>query len=160
MSAETIAGIMIGIFAGPIFAIGLTPIVMLLRAIFVLPFLRKGYKERAIEKGNVIQAKLVKHHNVYKHNSTINRKQISAEQLGVYEYEYKGKKRKYYCSSFNNLNDTITLYYIKNPKKATVARDLGTREVPWIKTYLILSLTITIIISLIAPTILPLLETM
>jgi len=47
------------------------------------------------------------------------------------------------------MSDTVTLYYIKNPKKAMPASQLGVREQPWIKmfflTWAVLAVVFTII---------------
>ena len=67
------------------------------------------------------------------------------EDMGVYSYEVNGKAYHYRLVSTTGIPDTITLYYIKKPRKATLANDLGNWESPWFKYYLAISLLVAII---------------
>lgn len=143
MSVEIIAYILGGIFLGPIAAIVVTPIFCLLRTIFFVPFIRDKLRAEAIKKGHVIEASLQKSYNVVKHDTEFGNVG-TMEDIGVYHYQYNGKKYKYQAITSEKMPSTITLYYIKRPRKATVAGDLGNWEIPWFKFYLIISLVIAI----------------
>ena len=148
MEAKIIAYILIGIFGGPLAAIALTPIVCLLRKIFFVPFIRKSLREKAKEKGHVVQATLQKHHNIMNHN-TDGVPLPTMREFGTYTYSVNGKQYKYQHITTRGLHDSLTLYYIKKPRKATVGGDLGNWETPWFKIYLLVSLVAAIIIFII-----------
>lgn len=139
MEAKIIAYILIGIFGGPLAAIVLTPIVCLLRKIFFVPFIRKKLREKAERKGHVVEAHLLKSHNIRNHN-TGGVPLPTMEDMGTYSYEVNGRTYRYRLLSTTGIPETITLYYIKKPRKATLANDLGNWESPWLKFYLIISL--------------------
>ena len=65
-------------------------------------------------------------------------------EMGTYTYQVNGKKYVYRHITTLGLHDTITLYYIKKPRKATVGGDLGNWESPWFKFYLIISLLVAV----------------
>ena len=138
MEAKIIACALIGIFSGPIFSLAVTPIFCLLRTIFYVPFIRKKLLEKAKQQGHIFEATLKKSYDVMEDGLP------TAKEIGVYRYQYKGKTRKYRAITITGLKKTITLYYIKNPKRATVANDLGNWEIPWFRSYLIISLIITV----------------
>lgn len=143
MTAKIIAYILIGICLGPIFSVGVTPIFCLLRKIFYVPFIRKSLIEKAERKGHVVQATLQKHHTINNHENGFGPVPTMRE-MGTYVYTVGGKTYKYQHITAHGLHDTLTLYYIKKPRKATVGGDLGNWETPWLKFYLIISLLITI----------------
>lgn len=66
------------------------------------------------------------------------------EDMGTYSYEVNGRTYRYRLLSTTGIPKTITLYYIKKPRKATLANDLGNWETPWLKFYLIISLLVTV----------------
>ena len=66
------------------------------------------------------------------------------EEMGTYSYEVNGKSYRYRLMSTTDIPETITLYYIKNPRKATLVHDLGTWEFPWLKYYLVIALVVAI----------------
>lgn len=47
------------------------------------------------------------------------------------------------------LPDTLKLYYIKNPKKAMTSGELGIRETPWIKMFLLTWLILFVVFTII-----------
>lgn len=142
MEAKIIAYILIGIFGGPIAAIPLTPIVCLSRKIFFLPFIRKSLIEKAKENGHVVEAHLQRKHTLNDH--TKNGVLPTMREMGTYTYYVNGKKYVYQHITANGIHDTLTLYYIKKPRKATVGGDLGNWESPWFKIYLIVSLLVAV----------------
>lgn len=152
MEVKIIAYILVGIFLGPTVSVAVTPIFCLLRKIFFVPFIRKNLREKAIRKGHVIEASLQKTHNVVKHDTNFGTVG-TIKDVGVYCYQCNGKKYKYQLITTTKLPSTITLYYIKNPRRATVARDLGNWETPWIRFYLIISLVIAIATVIVGVTI-------
>ena len=144
MEAKIIAYVLIGIFLGPVASLAITPVFCLLRKIFFVPFIRKSLREKAERKGHVVEAHLLKSHNVMNHN-TDGVPLPTMEDMGIYSYEVDGKTYRYRLLSTTGIPQTITLYYIKKPRKATLANDLGNWESPWLKIYLIISLLVAII---------------
>lgn len=143
MEAKIIAYILIGIFLGPVASLAITPIFCLLRKLFFVPFIRKSLREKAERKGHVVEAHLLKSHNIRNHN-TDGVPLPTMEDMGTYSYEVNGKTYRYRLLSTTGIPQTITLYYIKKPRKATLANDLGNWESPWLKFYLIISLLVAI----------------
>ena len=66
------------------------------------------------------------------------------EEMGTYSYEVNGKSYRYRLVSTTGIPETITLYYIKNPRKATLPLELGIFESPWLKYYLVIALVVAI----------------
>lgn len=143
MGVKIIAYVIIGIFLGPVASLAITPIFCLLWKIFYLPFIRKGLLEKAKEKGHIVEAHLIKSHNIRNHN-TDGVPLPTMEDMGTYRYEVNGKTYRYRLLSTTGIPKTITLYYIKKPRKATLANDLGNWESPWFKFYLIISLLVAV----------------
>lgn len=133
---------LIGIFLGPMLSVLVTPVAVLLSKIFVVPFLREKMLKKAEEEGHILTATLKKKYDALHYDET--GPHATNEEVGVYTYEYNGKTYRYRLSSNWSIPDTITLYYIKNPKKATLAGDLGNRETPWLKIYCIVSVIIAV----------------
>ncbi len=102
----------------------------------------KTRKEKA--DGHVIEAKLQKTYSERDKDGN-----YTGAEVGVYVYEYKGRKRKTRLTSHWGLSDTATLYYIKNPKKAMPASQLGVCEQPWIKMYFLTWGVLAVVFSII-----------
>ena len=66
------------------------------------------------------------------------------DEVGKYSYEVNGKSYRYRLMSTTGIPETITLYYIKNPRKATLPLELGIFEFPWLKYYLEIALVVAI----------------
>lgn len=143
MTAKIIAYVLIGVFLGPVASLFITPIFCLLRKLFFVPFIRKSLREEAERKGHVVEAHLLKKHNIRDYN-TDGVPLPTMEDMGTYSYEVNGKTYRYRLLSTTVIPRTITLYYIKKPRKATLANDLGNWESPWLKFYLIISLLVTV----------------
>lgn len=143
MDAKLIAYIILGVFLGPIASVAITPIFCVLWKIFYLPFIRKKLLEKAKEDGHVVEAHLVKKHTLYDHKNGVSLPTM--KELGTYAYQVNGKEYVYKHITALGLHDTITLYYIKKPRKATVGGDLGNWESPWLKFYLVISLIVAIV---------------
>ena len=141
MEAKIIAYVLIGVFLGPVASLAITPVFCLLRKLFFVPFIRKSLREKAERKGHVVEAHLLKSHNIRNHN-TDGVPLPTMEDMGIYSYEVNGKTYRYRLLSTTGIPQTITLYYIKQPRKATLANDLGNWESPWLKFYLIISLLV------------------
>lgn len=138
MLVKLITFILLGIFLGPLVSLVITPLFCLLRKIFYVPFIRKGLIEKAKENGHVVEAHLQKKHTLMDHTNNV--ALPTMREMGTYTYQVNGKKYVYRHITTLGLHDTITLYYIKKPRKATVGGDLGNWESPWFKFYLIISL--------------------
>lgn len=144
MEAKIIAYVLIGVFLGPVASLAITPVFCLLRKIFFVPFIRKSLIEKAKEDGHVVQATLQKHHNIRRYDTGFG-PMSTMKEFGTYTYSVNGKQYKYQHITTRGLHNNLTLYYIKNPRKATVGGDLGNWETPWFKFYLIISLSVAII---------------
>lgn len=139
MNTEVLAKAITGIAFGITGAIFITPIFIFLRKLFFGPFINKKLVEKAKLKGNVLTAHLVKHYDQY--NDSGQYKRTSGKEIGVYEYECNGNKYKYRYISINKLPEEITLYYLKNPRKASVSKELYiTQRSPWLKSFLVIFL--------------------
>lgn len=143
METKIIAYVLIGIFLGPVASLAITPLFCLLRKLFYVPFIRKSLREKAERKGHVVEAHLLKSHNIRNHN-TGGVPLPTMEDMGTYSYEVNGRTYRYRLLSTTGIPKTITLYYIKKPRKATLANDLGNWETPWLKFYLIISLLVAV----------------
>lgn len=143
MVAKIIAYVLIGIFLGPVASLAITPLFCLLRKLFYVPFIRKSLQEKAERKGNVVEAHLLKSHNIRNYDAD-GIGMPTMEDMGTYSYEVNGKSYHYRLLSTMGIPKTITLYYIKNPRKATLANDLGNWESPWLKYYLVIALVVAI----------------
>ncbi len=128
MSAEMKTMILLGIVLGPFFSLMITPVFCFLRKLVYVPFAKKRYKEEAIRAGRVAVGTLVKHIPG-----------LGGPDKLIYQYEYKGKQYRYDCFTSGYVNENINLYFMKNPRKATVASSLGLHESNWMKYYLVLS---------------------
>ena len=134
----------VGIGMAPFFAIFATPIMVYLRIVFYVPFIREKLLQKAKADGHIIEAKLQKTYDDRDKDGN-----WTGATVGVYVYEYKGKKRKTRRSSHWGLSDTATLYYIKNPKKAMPESQLGVCEQPWIKMYFLTCAVLAVVFSII-----------
>lgn len=144
MEAKIIAYVLIGIFLGPVASLAITPVFCLLRKIFYVPLIREKLREKAKEEGHVVQATLQKHHNIRRYDTGFG-PMSTMKEFGTYTYSVNGKQYKYQHITARGLHNNLTLYYIKNPRKATVGGDLGNWETPWFKFYLIISLLVAVI---------------
>ena len=88
---------------------------------------QEKYKEKSIVKGHVVTAYLKKR-STYIRNVPGTHENVT--RLAIYEYSYKGKQYKYrlwICEP----PETITLYFDKNPRKATLEGVLDYSKVKW-----------------------------
>lgn len=154
MNSEVIAKVLISIPFGIVISLFITPIFIFMRKIFYGPLTNKKLLEKAIKDGHVVQAKLIKRYDVKQDSEKMRMGNgmgmvPTGEQEGVYEYEYNGKTYRYHAISAHigqELSKNATLYFIKNPRKAATKKELFlTAKSPWIVSYLILSVCISII---------------
>ena len=143
MEIKIITYVLMGIFLGSVASLAITPLFCLLRMLFYVPFIRKSLQEEAERKGNVVEAHLLKSHDIRTYDAD-GIGMPTMEEMGTYSYEVNGKPYRYRLMSTTGIPETITLYYIKNPRKATLAHDLGTWESPWLKYYLVIALVVAI----------------
>ena len=135
---ELIENFVVGIVYGLLVSIAITPLFCFVRKIWYVPLVQKKYVKKAIEDGRVVQAKLMKSWDSW-NQSESGAIIASNEVLGVYTYEYKGKKYKYRASSTSHLADELTLYFLKNPRKASLENEIGFRESNWIQYYFVIA---------------------
>ncbi len=104
-----------------------------------------GSKERkeaallkAISRGHVVTAVYKKH---LSSSVPVPASKGHKTSSALYEYEYKGKTYRYHYSN-DNLPNTLKLYFLKNPRKATVRSSLIDSEIDWLQVYVIVSAVI------------------
>ena len=89
----------------------------------------------AISKGHVVTAYKVKQTRAYKDMPGLSQG-TGYGGLGIYKYEWNGKKYKKRCPfSGHNAPSTITLYFLKNPRKAVGLSELSNSNKPWLLIY-------------------------
>lgn len=144
MNAETIANLILAFCFGITIAIFITPIFVYLKKIMYHQTQNKKWLDKAIEDGHIITAKKIKEHGLYRnfHGQRV----LSHRSMATYQYTYNGKTYKKQFISHNNFNSEMTLYFIKNPRKAAVSRELWvTAKNHWIRSFFIVTLICTII---------------
>ena len=139
MEVKIIFYVLVGIFLGPVASLAITPVFWLLRAWFYVPGICKSLQEEAERKGKVVEAHLLESHDCRDSNGM-----PTMDEAGTYSYEVNGKSYRYRLVSTTGIPETITLYYIKNPRKATLPLELGIFEFPWLKYYLVIALVVAI----------------
>ena len=144
MGVKILIWAIVGMGMAPFFAIFATPIMVYFRIIFYVPFIREKLLQKAKADGHIIEAKLQK-----TYDDRDNDGNWTGAEVGVYVYEHKGRTRKTRLSSHWELSDTVNLYYIKNPKKAMPASQLGVCEQPWIKMYFLTCGVLAVIFTII-----------
>jgi len=148
MNSETFINIGVCITLGLLCSVFVTPIVVLLRKLFYVPFMRKRYLDKAIKNKHFVTAKLVRSGELTNNFGEFGF--VSGCEVGLYEYEYGGKKYKtklIASSPSEHISETVELYFIKNPKNACFANELGLRgNSHWILHYF----AVATIISLVA----------
>ena len=92
---------------------------------------RERYKQQAIARGHVVTAQLKK--RSYRRDD-IPGTQTPYSYKCVYEYTYNGKKYKRVVWD-EDPQVTITLYFLKNPRKASRSGDLGATKIQWFWIY-------------------------
>lgn len=90
---------------------------------------RERLAQEAIANGHVVNARLAKTKRVKRSDPSRNDDYIILD-VGIYEYEYKGKTyRSKLAAEDMTWPNELTLYYIKNPKKATAKGNIGLSEI-------------------------------
>lgn len=113
-----------------------TPIFIFLRKMFYGPTQKKKLLDKAIEKGHYVTAKLKREYDIKNDDFT-----DSGKVIGIYEYEYNGKKYKTRGRGINHCPETIELYFINNPKKVGTVDDLYiTAHSPWLKSFMVIGI--------------------
>lgn len=148
MKAEMIIAIITGVLAGPMLAIFVTPIFVLVKNMFYTPLMQNRYLRKAVDKGHVVEARFESSHDIYSHQNGDH--SYTGRERGSYVYEWKGKKYKYSAVTRNRLPETISLYFLKNPRKASPQDMIGYKEVGWFKCYLMSSLIMMVVAGMVA----------
>lgn len=144
MGADFLARLILYIPISMFFSALVTPFFCLLRKIFYVPFVHKRLLQKAIDKGNMLEAKLIKSFDEHERVGTHGR--ISTgKRIGVYEYFHNGKRYRYRATSANGLPATMTMYYLKSPRRASPPDYVGFRERCWPKFFLIFTLVFTVV---------------
>ena len=142
MSAEIKLKIIVGIMCGITLGIPFTPIVCLMRHLFIVPFKYKKMLNKAIEQGHVVKAKLIKVKDAAGEGGHLD----SSRQEGVYQYEYKNKTYKTHLVGESPIRKEITLYFERNPRRAVSKERFGGYESPIFLCYLVSVLIVSLII--------------
>lgn len=102
-----------------------------------LPKHQEKARLKAIEKGHVVTATLVKYYGRDRDNP-------SQQAQCKYKYEFDGKTYSYTAYS-DYPPETIKLYFVKNPRKAAVGNAINVSEKPWFLRFIIISAIIIFI---------------
>lgn len=94
-----------------------------------LPKRQERAKQKAIEKGHVVTATLVKQYGRDWNNPSL-------QSQCKYKYEYDGKTYSYTAYS-DYPPDTLELYFIRTPRKAAVGNAINASEKPWLLRFII-----------------------
>lgn len=135
----------VAVMLGTVIAFFLTPVFMLFRAQFYVPFTQKKLIEKAKQDGRVIKASLYKTRAEHKHSNK-GGMHTTGRTIAFYQYPCKGETRTYRLTTAGTVKKTIELYYLKNPKKAVPANHIGIYEAPWIKSFFLLASIFTAVI--------------
>lgn len=95
---------------------------------------QKALLDKAIAKGNVVTANLIEKSSLLKDVPGI----PGYTYRLVYEYKYKGKKYKYLYWSLTP-TQTLTLYFLNNPRKANVRGGINSEKINWPVVFIIVS---------------------
>lgn len=114
---------------------------MLVRFLVYLPSVRPKRVEKAKAKGHIIEATFSKDWIGYPDDNRKRKTKVG----GIYTYPYKNGTCKYKHRCGINTPEKITLYYMKNAKKAQTENRLGYGEPTWKTIYLIFGLICTVI---------------
>ncbi len=144
MQIEFAIKIVVAIGAGVILGIPFTPVVCLMRHVFILPFIHKKIVEKAKKEGHVVKAKLIKASDAPGEGGLTD----SSRYIGVYTYEYNNKKYKVSFESQTPIQEELTLYFERNPKRAVRESALGLHESPILLCYLVAVLMVSVFILL------------
>ena len=117
-------------------AVFVFPVYLFSSTIAGLPNRNKKAVDKAIEKGHVVTAKLIKTGPIL--FDVPGQTTRGPYQEGVYEYTYKRRRYKYRFIS-DSPPSQLTLYFLSNPRKATVGKALIDSETNWIRIYLIVA---------------------
>lgn len=131
--------IFISLFAA---AVVIFPIYLISKQFSMSSKKQERAKQKAIERGHVVLARLVK---VYMASRDNPRRSIDQHSEAVYSYEYDGKKYKYSAFS-DSPPQTLQLYFLTNPKKASIEGDIPLTKFPWPVAYLIVAVCAYLII--------------
>lgn len=100
-------------------------------------------REKAISRGHVVTAYLKRTSLNIRPNFGDHRGWV---KVGWYKYEYKGKKYTYRYFA-ENPPESLTLYFVKNPRKAAVGAAVTDTGVNWPLVYIAVALILYLIKS-------------
>ena len=127
---QIVAMLILALPTGAVLALLTTPIFCLFRKIFFVPFVRGRLLQKAIRKNHMVTATRGKTWDVYAEQPGAGCIPTNQE-MGLYHYWYGGRQYTYRASSYNGLPEEITLYFLKNPRKADTSAEIGLRESNW-----------------------------
>lgn len=144
--ATFIAYFMLGLVAGPILSLILTPILQLLRNIFYVPFVRERLYEKAVARGHIVTARLVSSTDIMERGA--NGMRFTGRRRCVYEYEWNGRRYKYRSITSGIVTDEVTLYFTKHPRTAGTRDEIGCSDLRWFPTFIWISLIAAVVIGI------------
>ena len=124
--------VFISLFAA---AVAIFPIYLISKQLSMSSRKQEKAKKKAIERGHVVLAHLVK---VYIASRDNPRRSIDHHSEAVYSYEFNGKEYKYSAFS-DSPPQTLQLYFLTNPKKASIEGDIPLTKFPWPVAYAIVA---------------------
>lgn len=145
MDRVTVVAAIVGVGVGIALSVFVTPVFCLLRKMFFVPLMRKRFKELAIKKGRVVTATLQKSFPVISRKDGL----PTGETLGRYSYDYKGKTYSFSCTTHYEPASELTLYFQKNPRKATLESMLGLKESNWLRYFFVIAIVIAVLATVV-----------
>lgn len=145
MGMRTLALLLASISMGFSLAIVITPGFCFIRKLFYVPLIRRRLLERVVQQDHIVQAYLDHYNGEHIEHGTLGRV-MSNYYNAVYNYEYKGRRYRYRYTTTGAIPSELTLYFLKRPSKACLSDELGLRESPWLRCYLVISLLLTLVI--------------
>lgn len=148
-STYIIALCLVCLATGSSLAIFLNPLVgFLLKGLGIASLRNEKLYQKAVKSGHVIEATLVKS-SPFTESYTVNDVEFRREtnkNYCKYQYELNGRKhtRRFACDG--EAPKKLKLYYLGRFGKAVPYDLLGTKYYPWIKSYFIITLILTVIL--------------
>ena len=114
----------------------LTPIFIIVRKFLYMPTQNRKLFDYARKNNHILTGKLIKQYDVKNQQDNWNN-----QAIGIYEFEYNGKKFRKKFMGYSNFPSTQDFYYVKNPKKVCNQDELFLSvKSPWIFSFLIISI--------------------
>ena len=139
MNVRIMTSLLVSAMVGMMLAVPMMPLMCLLRKVFYVPFIRGRLMEGAVAKGRVVTAHLEKSGELYDVDEGGGHIYTNWTE-GVYRYTYNGRNYRYRYRTTGEMPPELTLYFQRRPGRACLERELGAREPPLLKCYVLTAL--------------------